>query len=252
GGEIILRAARADAAQLAEAGLDGSAPMVLLSVRDRGPGIAPALRGRVLEPFFTTKPAGQGTGLGLSMAQGFARQSGGELSLVHPRSGGLEARLFLPAARNPAPAAAEARRERRLPEALEALLVEDDPGVRATVRAMLDALGAQVVEASSADEALALLKSGFRFDLLFSDVVLGGGMDGLTLSRRARDILPGMAIVLASGYNDVLPRAAAAEDAPRLLAKPFTVAALREALALALAEADGSGAVGASEGENTA
>jgi PAS domain S-box-containing protein len=251
GGEIVLHAARADAAELAEAGLDAAAPMIAVSVRDSGPGIPPAMRGRVLEPFFTTKPAGQGTGLGLSMAQGFARQSGGEIVLVHPEAGGLEVRLLLPAARGDAPAATERRRAHRLPEGVEVLLVEDDAGVRATVRAMLEGLGAQVAEAPSGEAALALLKAGLRFDALFSDVVLGDGMDGLTLSRRARDILPDMAMVLTSGYNDVMRASDAGEGAPRLLGKPFTAAALREALAQALGEAGSAAGSGAGAAPKT-
>lgn len=238
GGEIIMKARRAPAALLAEAGLDkAAAGPVAISVIDRGPGVPEHVRARVLEPFFTTKGAGHGTGLGLSMAQGFARQSGGELVLIHPDKGGLEVCLLLPPASGVATRAPSQQANGRLPPGVEILLVEDDPGVRATVRAMLEGLGAQITCAASAEEALGLMRAGLRFDMLFSDVVLGGGMDGLELSRRAGEMLPAMAMLLTSGYNEVMRPADAAEGAPRVLGKPFTAAALRDALAAALAEA---------------
>jgi PAS domain S-box-containing protein len=235
GGAIAIRARRAGADEIAAAGLDPAAAMIALSVADNGPGVPCALRARILEPFFTTKPPGKGAGMGLSMALGFARQSGGELTLGDAPEGGLLATLLLPAAVARAAAPGADRAAEPLGDALDVLAVEDDEAVRAATAAMLKSLGVSAVCVPTAAEALAMLAAGFHFDLLFSDVVLGGPMDGLALAREARRLQPDLAVLLTTGYAEALIETADAPDQPTILPKPYAPSTLRAAIAGALA-----------------
>src|SRR5262249_26330037 len=155
-----------------------------------GAGIAPEVLGRIFEPFFTTKPAGQGTGLGLSMVYGFMKQSGGHVTAYSEVGRGTTFRLYLPVA----PSA-----ELELPEPIQAahgpdrrddggviLAVDDNAEVRTAVVNQLRELGYSVREADNAHAALAILDSGERIDLLFTDVVMPGGVNGKELASRAR------------------------------------------------------------------
>jgi PAS domain S-box-containing protein len=237
GGRIRIRGRRATADEGSAAGVDHPWPMLALSVADDGPGIPPEMLERVTEPFFSTKPPGKGAGMGLSTAQGFARQTGGELILGRSTEGGLEATLLLPASdARPIECAAPATAP-DLPPEIEILAVEDDGAVREATAAMLRALGASAVCVGSAEEALAMLSSGIRFDLLFSDVVLGGPINGIELARKARAILPDLAVLLATGYSDALFDEADRDDLPPVLPKPYSPSGLRVALVDALARA---------------
>jgi PAS domain S-box-containing protein len=209
--------------------------LVAVRVHDSGTGMSPEIMARVLEPFFTTKPPGKGAGMGLSMALGFARQSGGELTLGDAPEGGLLATLLLPAAVARTAERGADRASEPLGEALDVLAVEDDEAVRAATAAMLKSLGVSAVCVPTAAEALAMLSAGFHFDLLFSDVVLGGPMDGLTLSREARRLQPDLAVLLTTGYAEALIETADAPDQPAILPKPYAPSTLRAAIAGALA-----------------
>ena len=176
---------------------------VAITVSDTGTGMSPDALAHAFEPFFTTKESGQGSGLGLSMVYGFATQSGGAITIDSRLGYGTRMELVLPAA---APSAKT--EDDRQPEdvaqrnARETILVvEDETDVRTVATRFLSAVGYHVVAAASAREALDLLIAKPDVDLLFSDVVLGSGMDGTELAREARHIRPNLPILLASGYQ---------------------------------------------------
>lgn len=208
---------------------------VRLSVTDTGIGMDSATQARVFEPFFTTKRFGSGSGLGLSMVYGFAKQSGGSV-VLHSRPGqGTQVSLLLPqatdalpreaaAAELPAPGPATAQADRPL-----VLLVEDHDELRHVIRRQLVGLGYPVIEATHAQEALDLLQTVPDIGLLVSDIVMPGPIDGRALSRQARLSHPDMRILLISGYADEvnLPRE---NGGPRLLRKPFSSHELGDAL----------------------
>ena len=174
---------------------------VMFSVADTGVGMAPEVLARALEPFFTTKEAGKGNGLGLSMVYGFARQSGGQV-LIESRVGhGTRVELYLPAGSNvdiPQPV----RDSTPAREGTETILVVEDEGeVRGIALAFLRSLGYTTYEAADAENALTLLRQHDDIDLLFSDIVLGSGMTGFDLVREARILRPRLPVLLTSGYE---------------------------------------------------
>jgi PAS domain S-box-containing protein len=228
---------------------------VWFSVQDNGCGMTPEVRDRAFEPFFTTKEAGRGTGLGLSTVYGFVKQSHGSLQLDSTPGLGTTVTLYLPALAThhmaPQPASVAA-----LPTGLRVLLVEDDADVLGVAQAFLQAMGCQVTAFASAESALAQLsaeaspgigphhsgtpdgdtpRAGPAFDLLFSDITLGAGIDGFELARRVRAQQPALAVLLCSGYSRFLsnPDDAASQPWP-VLKKPYTRAELTHAVAQCL------------------
>lgn len=203
---------------------------VCLAIRDTGSGMSEETLAKVFEPFFTTKPVGQGTGLGLSQVYGFARSSGGEV-LIDSREGeGTVISLCLPptdkAARAPdlhseGPCSAG--------NGGRALLVEDDDGVAAMVEEMLVELGFEVTRSVDGQDGLRRLEADPGFDLVLSDMVMPGELDGRMLAREIRARLPGMPVLLTSGFSAAA--AAAEADGFRVLAKPYRIEALSEAIA---------------------
>jgi PAS domain S-box-containing protein len=177
---------------------------VVISVSDRGQGIPAHLLPRVFEPFFTTKEVGKGSGMGLSMVYGFARQSGGHVTIDSTEGQGTTVRLFLPVASGPSddPESDETDNTEWAANGLRALVVEDQESVLRTVTRMLKALGFRVVAAMSADEALEELETAGPFDLLFTDIVLPGIMDGVALAEEIRNRSPGTRILLTSGFTE--------------------------------------------------
>lgn len=179
-------------------------PYVAIEVRDTGQGMAPAVRERAFEPFFTTKPAGQGTGLGLSQVFGFIRQIGGHVAIQSAPGRGTTVTLYLPLGSATEAAvggtAAPARPGSHSGVGLSVLVVEDEPTVRAVAVDMLQDAGFAVLAAPDGPTALALLQEGAQVDILFSDVVMPGGMTGVDLAREARRLRPGIGVLLASGY----------------------------------------------------
>lgn len=231
GGKLIIQSRKMTLEEANPASLP-SGDYVLLSVSDSGTGIPPEDLPHVFEPFFTTKESQGGTGLGLSSVYGFVKQSGGHASITSEVARGTTVNIYLPKV------AEELAQVPELPErsavAMAAgetiLAVEDNPIVRrATVR-RLEALGFNVVEAETALVAIKILASEIHVDLVFSDVVMPGGISGLDLARWIRTRRPDLKIVLTSGYADEL----ASEDADlpdvATLRKPYSQAELMRTL----------------------
>jgi len=222
---------------------DPGAPCVSISVIDTGIGMNAGVLARVFEPFFTTKDIGKGSGLGLAQVHGFAQQSGGRVVVQSAPGRGTTMTLVLPRGEGrEATAEAAVRHPRTLPAkaAGQALLVEDDDDVAALTSEMLADLGWRVTRAASGEAALALLMARGDIDFVFSDVMMPGGMNGLEMSRRARERKPDLSILLTSGY--AAPVALEASRAGlALLPKPFTIEALASAVAKATASGRTSG-----------
>jgi signal transduction histidine kinase/CheY-like chemotaxis protein len=216
------------------AGLTGD--FVAISVQDTGVGIAPELQAKVVEPFFTTKEIGKGSGLGLSQAYGFAKQSGGALRLESVLGQGTTVTFLLPATAA-APAAPAPTRPAE-PEAAAArgtvLVVEDDPDVADLAVQLIRELGYTVRVTPSARAALDLLRQGEPVDVVFSDIMMPGGMNGVELGRAIRAHFPDVAVLLATGFSDAAVGAEA--QGFRLITKPYHATELAMALAGQLRE----------------
>jgi CheY-like chemotaxis protein len=239
GGRLVLGLAncRSEPGSTADAGLPPG-EYVQLSLADTGRGMAPEVARRAIDPFFTTKQAGQGSGLGLSMVYGFVKQSGGHMVLESEPGHGTTLRLYLPRAPGRAqPAGAPVRADPLAPRGRgRVLAVEDDPLVRDYVVATLRSLGYEVREACSGAEALAILESGERFDLLFTDVVMPGRLGGGELAVRAAEIDPRLRVLFTSGYTqDQMVAQQRLSGQAQVLSKPYRRAELAEALRRALA-----------------
>jgi signal transduction histidine kinase/DNA-binding response OmpR family regulator len=202
---------------------------VVISVRDTGVGMSSEVRDRVFEPFFTTKEVGKGSGLGLSQVYGFVRQSEGEVRLESAVGRGTTFQLRLPASQAPIEDIRPEVRQTRIEGGAEKiLLVEDDATVLALTLDMLSGLGYTVTTATNAAEALEVLHSGAEVDLLFSDVVMPGGVSGVSLARTARELRPGLRVLLTSGF---VGEGAVIENAEfPLLDKPYESALLASKL----------------------
>jgi PAS domain S-box-containing protein len=198
-----------------------------VSVHDTGQGMDPETIARVFEPFFTTKEPGRGTGLGLSQVYGFARQSGGAVIVDSSQGKGASVRVYLPLAdggAEPAETAQDAPGAAPGP-ARRVLLVEDDASVGEMVEAMLGDLGHEVLRAEAAATALAILERSDRIDLMLTDLIMPGGMNGVELAHAAVALRPGLPVILTSGYTG--EALGAATEAPwPLLAKPYPAEAL--------------------------
>jgi PAS domain S-box-containing protein len=209
---------------------------VEICVADTGIGIPEEVRRRVFEPFFTTKEIGKGSGLGLSQVFGFARQSGGDVRLESALGGGTTVRLLLPSvpARPPEPEVVVPAGEPTCGGRAVILLVEDDAGVRDVTAELLTALGYGVLTARDGPEALTVLREHADIDLVFSDIVMPGGMSGVTLARRARELRPEAQVLLTSGYAEAALAAENATDEFDLLRKPYNQLQLVERVRAAL------------------
>jgi PAS domain S-box-containing protein len=177
-------------------------PYVMVAVSDTGSGIPAALRDKVFEPFFTTKEVGKGTGLGLSMVYGFVKQSGGHIKIYSEEGHGTSIKLYLPRASGGALPLVEAPSLPQENGNESILVVEDDRMVREYVVAQLKSLGYATLPAADAADALAMLDSGTVPDLLFTDVIMPGGINGRSLAEQARRRLPGLKILFTSGYTE--------------------------------------------------
>lgn len=209
-----------------------SGAYLCVEVSDTGTGMPPEIVERVFEPFFTTKSQGQGTGMGLSMVYGFVKQSSGHIAIESGPGEGTKVRLYFPRTEAPAdtldaPSASPPVRidKRRV------LYVEDHPTLRRQTEARLAAMGLSVAGAEDGRAALDLLDRGERFDLLFTDVVMPGGIDGIRLAEEARRRIPDIRVLYTTGYaDDERLRDAASAPGAALLRKPFAKSALRERL----------------------
>lgn len=196
---------------------------VRLMVTDTGTGMPPEVLQRVFEPFYTTKEVGAGSGLGLSMVFGFAKQSGGHVSIYSEEGHGASVKLYLPSTiehteRQPAKAPAKAPRG----QGEVILVVEDDREVRASTATLLRGLGYQVLEAKDGPSALSLLRDAGPVDLLFTDMVLSGGMTGPEIAKTAALIDPSIKVLYMSGYaENAILRKGRLDDGIDLVQKPF-------------------------------
>jgi len=211
---------------------------IKVSVTDTGCGMPPEVRDRVFEPFFTTKEVGKGTGLGLSMVYGFVRQSGGVVAVESAPGAGTTVALYLPKATQTPDPGVEAIQTQAIPGGSERILVVDDnEDLLKVSSAMLTSLGYRVLCARNGTEAIQRFEGDQEFDLLFSDVVMPNGMNGVELAREARRLSKGIKILLTSGYaGDVLERHGAADEFP-IIDKPYRLADLARRLRSILHEA---------------
>jgi signal transduction histidine kinase/ActR/RegA family two-component response regulator len=211
---------------------------VRLSVIDTGVGIGPELLPRVFEPFFTTKDVGKGSGLGLAQVHGFATQSRGTVRIKSAVGEGTSIELYLPRSRKvPSKARHLIDLNRVRPKKANhgrILLVEDDDEVAALVSEMLSQLGYEVTRAASASAALGALADGRPIDLVFSDIMMPGGMNGVELAREIKRRRSDMPVLLTSGYAEAAVKEAEREGV-QILPKPYHIDELAAALGAAKA-----------------
>ncbi len=203
---------------------------VEISCADDGCGIPSEITKRVFEPFFSTKTEGQGSGLGLALAYGFVRESKGHIEIESEEGRGTEVRILLPAATPVMRKTSEVEDETWPIEARLVLLVDDDESIRRVLRRDLVALGLQVVEAGSADEALGLLEVLEGVDVVLSDIAMPGSLSGLDLKARIAALWPRLPVLLMTGHGVDILDATTMQDRQPVLQKPFD----REVLARAL------------------
>ncbi|MDE2488971.1 MAG: PAS domain S-box protein [Alphaproteobacteria bacterium] len=234
GGVLTISAENATLSDEGDAPTDLRGDFVAVSLSDTGVGIPPDILSRIFDPFFTTKDVSKGTGLGLSQVYGFVQQSGGRVGVESELGRGTRFTLYLPRARE-APRAAEP-----LPDTIVAapgariLVVEDNPEVADVAAGMLEQLGHNVQVVSNAGAALAAIAEGDRPDLVFSDIVMAGEMDGVALARGLREKAPGLPVLLATGYSQAAERIG---DEFPILRKPYRLEDLNQALNAAMAQA---------------
>jgi PAS domain S-box-containing protein len=237
GGEVTISARQcrieADPARPQQSAGD----YVAFRVADNGRGMPPEVLARAFEPFFTTKAPGRGSGLGLSMVYGFVQQSGGHLHIDSRTNLGTEVELFLPVATAPAAEAPERPAAEQRIASERILVVEDEPDVRNIACAFLRSFGYGVVAVGTAVEALEHLATDPRIAVLFTDVMLGGGMNGVELAQATRSLRPDIGVLLTSGYDEQATAAESARDF-ELLRKPYRREQLAEAVKRNLPGAD--------------
>ncbi|MDP6705972.1 MAG: PAS domain S-box protein [Alphaproteobacteria bacterium] len=210
---------------------------VMIAVSDGGIGMTAEVQRKIFDPFFTTKDVGKGTGLGLSMVYGFITQSGGHVAVDSAPGRGAVFRLYLPRASSDEAALHEPALCGDTGRGETVLLVEDEDDLRSITRLQLDDLGYRVLDAAGGEEALALLRANGDVDLLLTDVVLGGAMNGPQIATAARAADPALKIAYMSGYpGEALIAHGAFEDDTILLRKPFERDELAHFLNLALAQ----------------
>ena len=196
---------------------------VMLSVSDTGSGMSPEVCKRAFDPFFTTKGVGEGSGLGLSMIYGFMKQSGGHVSIYSEAGMGTVVRLYLPQAMA---LAAQVVVEEAAPVPLVdtnhvILAVDDNPEVLRLVVKQLTDFGYRVLEAAHGPDALEILRHSGPIDLLFTDVVMPGGISGVDLARTARRAQPNLRVLFTSGFPDMALNADIAEMGDSIISKPY-------------------------------
>ena len=209
----------------AGSGHDQAGDVVAISVADAGVGIPPDVLAKIFDPFFTTKPVGKGTGLGLSQVHGFAHQAGGSVKVESELGKGTKVTILLPRERSGA--LADRNTVSEMVGSGTVLLVEDNPDVASVSSNLLEQLGYTVRRVADAEAALREIERN-SVDLVFSDIVMPGKFDGLSLARRLREIRPDLPILLATGYSDAA--AGVRGDFP-ILRKPYEIHQLSQAIA---------------------
>jgi CheY-like chemotaxis protein/two-component sensor histidine kinase len=226
---VETRNCEIDEARATSLGEISSGRFVMLAVSDNGSGMSPETKAKAIEPFFTTKEPGQGSGLGLSQVYGFARQSGGQIEIDTEVGCGTTIRVFLPGL---------------VPDRVDTgesvgsvLITEDDPDVLTITAETLRLLGYEVHTATNAAEALGILRRGTPIEILFTDIVMPNGMNGIELAREARRLRPDIRVLLASGYSRERMNA---DEGMAFVAKPYQMAELARQLEAVKAGKNGS------------
>jgi PAS domain S-box-containing protein len=213
---------------------------VQLSISDTGSGMPAEVRDHVFEPFFTTKEKGRGTGLGLAMVYGFVKQSGGHVTIYSEIGLGTTFNLYFPRVDGGVPRSSPRAKEHADPQARGTILVvEDDERVRRLTITRLKMIGYEVLEASDGPKAIDILTKDHAVDLVFTDLIMPGGMSGREVAVRARELKPGVKVLLTSGYAEELVHGEDLErEQLKVLRKPYHQAdlgvAVREALGLSM------------------
>jgi signal transduction histidine kinase/CheY-like chemotaxis protein len=206
---------------------------VEISVSDTGTGMKPEVKQRAFEPFFTTKSRGRGTGLGLSMIHGFARQSGGDVTIDSEEGHSTTVKLYLPRLEGSDPVAeAKSVNESARSTGERILVVEDDERVRNLTVKRLTELGYEVLQAADGVTAITMLEEGLRVDLVFTDVIMPGGVSGFDVIRRALELDLQTKALMTSGYTEdvTMDQGQAVGPAIRLLRKPYRNAELKQTI----------------------
>ncbi|WP_454634307.1 PAS domain S-box protein [Bradyrhizobium cenepequi] len=209
---------------------------VMVAVSDSGTGIPAHLLEKVFDPFFTTKEVGKGTGLGLSMVFGFVKQSGGHIKVYSEEGHGTSVKMYLPRATGLGQTVAEAQQMTNVQGGHEVILVvEDDALVRKYVVTQITSLGYATLEAANAAEALKIIDTGAPIDLLFTDVIMPGAMNGRQLVDEALKRRPGLKTLYTSGYTEnAIVHHGRLDSGVLLLAKPYRKSELAKMIRLAL------------------
>ncbi len=235
GGGIITLSAANVALQKSDRVDQLEGDFVALAMTDTGVGIAPEVLPRIFEPFFTTKALGKGTGLGLSQVYGFSQQSGGAVIAASTAGRGTAITIYLPRKYATLVKATEvSQTQPSVTSDGTVLMVEDNPDVADVTAPLLEQLGYRVIRSNNAMDALSKLQRGDKVILVFSDIVMPGGMNGIALAQEIRNRYPRLPVLLTSGYSDVTPTAASQF---RILRKPFQLPALEKAIREALEHA---------------
>jgi PAS domain S-box-containing protein len=199
-----------------------SGEYVKLVITDTGSGMSPEVLQHAIDPFFTTKAPGEGSGLGLSMAYGFAKQSGGHLHIVSQAGLGTSVELYLPKSHESVPTTSEQSAAEAKAGSGRILAVEDDLEVQSIVVAMLKDLGYEVLTANSGDEAMQMLLTDIEVDLLFTDVLMPGLLKGPDLAREALKHRPNLTVLFTSGYTqNTIGEGGLLDTNTHLLTKPY-------------------------------
>ena len=237
GGELLIKVGRVDGVPPLRGQPRRAGAFITVSMTDTGTGIPSDKLEMIFEPFFTTKEVGKGTGLGLSQAFGFAKQSGGDITVTSAPAAGATFTLYLPQAEMPQDAAGV---EAAAADAVQSgrghrvLVVEDNEDIGRFSTDLLQDLGYKISWVTNATDALtALSRDEFAFDLVFSDIIMPG-MNGVELATAIRERFPGLPVVLTSGYSNVL--AENAHSGFELIQKPYSVEALSRTLRRAIGE----------------
>jgi CheY-like chemotaxis protein len=209
---------------------------VMISISDTGTGIPAAYLEKVFDPFFTTKEIGKGTGLGLSMVYGFVKQSGGHIKIYSEEGHGTSVKLYLPRSTAETSTATAAVRSSPIEGGHEVILVvEDDQLVRKSVVAQIESIGYTALAAAGASEALDIIDQTAKIDLLFTDTIMPGGMNGRQLVDEALKRRPALKVLYTSGYSeDVVVHQGRLDPGVLLLVKPYRKTELARMIRVAL------------------
>src|SRR5690349_20800942 len=209
-----------------ESGDDRGGAFFAIAFSDTGTGIPPNLLSKMFDPFFTTKEVGKGTGLGLSQVYGFAHQAGGTVTADSSVGQGTTITIYLPSCADEQ-VTTSAKPKIPQPQRHTVLVVDDSADVAEVTSSLFEHLGYETIYRDSAEAALKLLEAGTKIDLVFSDIVMPGTIDGVGLAREIRSRYPNLAVGLTTGYSDA---AKAAPSTLRILRKPFDTEALRNVI----------------------